>query len=164
MHPKEFLEITEAQLLSHLGDQLHEFFADRKPLWTSWDEAQKDAGSLKTLYQFNEGEYEPLPPALQRILFFRREEMNPASAVKPLAQCNMAANATFHMMAQQIAIVLTEMPELNKEKVLATSYENIRKLVDKYLEMAKAEKEEIHNESHGEGPKNRGPSPERLSS
>jgi hypothetical protein len=162
MHPKEFLEVTEAKLLSHLGDQLHVFFSDRTPIWTSWDEAQKEAGPLKTLYQVDEhGKQNALPVGLQKLLYFKREEMNPASAVKPIAQCNMVANATFHLMAQQIAIVLHEMPNLDKEKVLQTSYDNIRKLVDKYLEMAK---QETHNEDHDQGDQSRGSSPSGLSS
>jgi len=156
MHPKEFLEVTEASLLSHLGEELHRFFADRKPLWTPWDEAQHDAGGLRTLYQQVDGKFEPLPASLQALLYFKREEMNPASAVQPLAQCNIVANATFHLMAQQIAIVLHEMPELNKEKVLQTSFENIRKLVTRYMKAIVEETQDENNDRRdqagGSGP------------
>lgn len=159
MNPKEFLQLTEAKLLTHLGEQLHEFFKDRTTLWTPWDEAQSNAGELKTLYQrvsedskfgIQVNDHQPLPPNLQKLLYLKREEMNAASAVQPLAQCNMVANVTFHLMAQQIAIVLHEMPELNKEKVLETSFENIKKLVVRYSKEIR-EEEKRNGKAHSEG-------------
>jgi hypothetical protein len=113
MTPQEFLEVTQASLLSHLGEELHKFFAP---------EIEKlDKASIP----------------------------NPRSAIKPIAQLNMVANVTFHLMAQQLALVLHEMPELNREKVLKTTFENIRKLVNQYSK--EIQKEEENGKTHGEG-------------
>jgi len=151
MNPKEFLEVTEAALLTHLGEELHKFFAEYNTIYTSWDEAQVNAGSLRVLYQCQDGaSFVPLPPALQKMLLFKREEKNPKSSILPVAQCNMVANATFHLLAQQIAIVLHEMPNLNVEKVLETSFANIRKLVARYQKEIQ-EEEAKNGQDHGEG-------------
>lgn len=152
MHPKEFLQVTEAKLLTALGEKLHNFFDEYLPLYTPWNEAQKEARELKTLYQkVGEDKYQPLPATLQDLLYFKRSEVNPAAAVQPIAQCNMAANATFHLMAQQIAIVLHGMPDLNKEKVFETTFGNIRKLVENYAKDIQ-EEEAKHGETHDQGP------------
>ena len=153
MKPQEFVEITEAQLLSHLGEQLHEFFGDNRTIWTTWDDAQDGAGVLKNLYQFDGTNYTQLPAALQKQLYFKRMQQNPASTIQPVAQCNMVANATFHLLAQQIAIVTAEMPELTMDKVLETSFNNIKKLVDLYADQIKMAQEEEakHGKSNGEG-------------
>ena len=151
MHPKEFLQITEANLLTDLGKEINKFFEDHHEIYTAWDEAQKDAGDLKVLYQqINSGNYQALPDGLQSKLFFKRTSANPASSVQPLAQLNMVANVTFHLLAQQLALVLHQMPELNRETVLKTTFENIRKLVSKYTKMVESEKE-TQNEAHDQG-------------
>lgn len=155
MHPKQFLEITEAKLLTALGEKLHEFFEDFSTIYSSWNEVQAEAGPLKTLYQNINGAFQPMPENLQALLYFQRQEVNPSAAVQPLAQCNMVANATFHLMAQQIAIVLHGMPELKRETVLNTTTENIGKLVEVYLKEIQ-EKEGTDAEADGEGPPSSG--------
>jgi hypothetical protein len=155
--------VTEAKLLTSLGESLHDFFADFKPLYTPWNEAQKDAGELRNLYQkVGENQYQPLPTVLQNLLFFKGEEVNPAAAVQPIAQCNMVANVTFHLMAQQIAIVLHGLPELDKEKVFATSFENIKKLVNEYEKEIQKE-EGKDGETHGQRPSDGSANPSGLS-
>ena len=164
MDPKAYIAMTEAELLTDLGERLHYFFAETHPLWTSWDDAQEGAGDLKVLYQKTEKGFEPLPPNLQKILFFKREEANKASAIQPIAQLNMVANVTFHLMSQQLALILHEMPEMNKEKALKTTFENITKLVNRYEEeIQKADKESKDEQTHGKGNPTRSTDPSGLS-
>jgi len=124
MTPQEFLEVTQASLLSHLGEELHKFFSENRIEYLRDDQATSNS-------------------------YLKYETPNPSSSIKPIAQLNMVANVTFHLMAQQLALVLHEMPELNREKVLKTTFDNIRKLVNQYSK--EIQKEEENGKTHGEG-------------
>lgn len=145
MDPKAFLELTEATLLTDVSKYLKEYFAGTSEIFTKWDEAQEQAGPYKELYQKAEdGSYQRIPESLRGLLYFKRDSQNPRSAILPMAQVNMVANITFHLMAQQIAVLFALKPGTSREKVFETTFENVRKLVLRYVST-------INEEDHGKG-------------
>ena len=112
MDPKTFLELTEAALLKDIGERLHLFFSPESV------------------------EYKQIPGNEQN-LYEKVSENNPRSAVLPLAQVNMVANVTFHLMAQQLAMLFHQRPEIDKDKVFQTTLDNVRRLVAYYTGVIK---------------------------
>lgn len=140
MDLKTFLELTEAALLKDVGERFKSFFSDYSDEYVKWDECQKEAGGLKTLWQDHESHMpEPsfvrLPEALQALLYFKRSAKNPRSAVTPMGQVNMMANVTFHLMAQQLALLFTRQPDMSRIRVFDTAFDNVRKLTKTYLDL-----------------------------
>jgi hypothetical protein len=115
MDPKTFLELTESQLLTETGEMLRGFFS-------------------KELVEYKptstEGTYEKVT------------RPNPRTSIYPMAQINMISNVIFHIMAQQLAILFYERPNISRQEVFETTSDNIRRLVVKYLKDIKEGKEE----------------------
>ncbi len=114
----EFMELTEAELLKAVGDQLHSFFA---PKVSEYRELPREQGSSEEL------RYEKV------------EVANPRAAILPVAQVNIVANASFHILATQLAVILHQRPELSAESVYQNTFDNIKRLTARYLEVAKGE-------------------------
>jgi hypothetical protein len=138
--PKTFIDATEAALLKDVGERFKSYFNNYLDEYVGWDECQKEAGGLKTLWQDHESHmpeprFEKLPENLQSLLYFKRQAKNPRSVITPMGQVNMIANVTFHLMAQQLALLFTQAPDMSREKVYQTAFENVRKLTLTYLNM-----------------------------
>ena len=114
MDPKQFLELTESALLKDIGERLHSFFSGK----TSAYEPTEDGSGL----------------------YKKVECDNPRSAVLPIAQVNMVANVTFHLMAQQLAVLFHQRPTIDKEKVFQTTMDNVRRLTVYYMSLVTEEK------------------------
>lgn len=132
LDPQAFLEVTEATLLKEIGEKLRTFFDQES---VEYRELEKDVAAM--LLNGNNTLYEKIAVR------------NPRSAVMPVAQVNMVANVSFHLLAQQLAVFFSTKPEINKDAVFQTTFDNIRRLTAYYVKLLK---EEGQNEGHGEGP------------
>lgn len=132
LDPESFLQVAEAALLTELGDKLKTHFS---PKIVEYRKVSGERGGLLI------GESDEL--------YERLELDNPRSAIKPLAQVNMVANVSFHLLAQQLAVFFGARPEVNKEAVFDTTFDNIRRLTAYYVKLLK---EEEQHEGHGERP------------
>jgi hypothetical protein len=115
MDQKTFLDLAEVSLLKETGENFIKFFGDTR---TEYDPDLNQAGN-----------------------FLKREIQNPFSAILKGGQINTIANVTFHLMAQQIAMVLHTRQNVSKEKIFETTFENIRRLVVRYSQAMREEPE-----------------------
>lgn len=132
MDPKTFLELTEAALLKDIGERLHTFFA---PDTVEYKKAEGDRAGL-TIAEGDE-------------LYDKVVTKNPRSAILPLAQVNMVANVTVHLMAQQLAVLFYQRKEIDRTKVFETTIDNIRRMTAHYMKLVG---EESENEDNGKRP------------
>jgi hypothetical protein len=116
MDPKIFLALTEEALLVEVSKLFREFFAEDTVIYEP--DLEHD-GSYK-----------------------KRLDKNVRSTILPLAQVNMIANVTFHLMAQQMALLFLERPNIDRKKVFETAGENIKRLTVHYLKLMKESPDE----------------------
>lgn len=134
LDPEMFLQVAESGLLKEIGDNLKTYFA---PTTTTYQKVVGERGGLVIGESDN--------------LYEKIEVQNPRSVILPLAQVNMVANVSFHLLAQQLAVFFGTRPEINKEAVFSTTFDNIRRLTAYYVKLLK---EEGPDESHGKGTDN----------
>lgn len=112
MNEKDLIAVVEAELLTELSNRLREFFSDKI-----------------TTYEAHYRDLDDFP----KEFFTRKETLNPRSAITPIAQVNIVANVSFHLVAQQIALLFHARKNINKQEVLNTTFDNIRRLVVTYM-------------------------------
>jgi hypothetical protein len=135
MDPKLFLELTEAGLLKTIGEELKKFFAET---------------SVEYLVEHSPATGDGTKDA-ENTFYVRREVPNPRNAIHPLAQINMVANITFHLMAQQLAVLFNERPGIDRQQVFTTSGDNIKRLTIHYLKLMKETSDESTSKGLTEG-------------
>jgi hypothetical protein len=125
---------AEADLLKHIGEELKKFF-DATAI--TYREDGRDCadpdGSFSTVYRME-------------------KHGNPRSLISPMAQVNMVANVTFHLMAQQLALLFLSKPQLSRVETFETAFDNVRALTMQYTRQIREEaKHEIIIEGHSAG-------------
>lgn len=150
LDPQTFLELTEAALLKDIGERLRSFFDEYQETYVHQDHTDEFYTAV------NGEDFEQIHGGLYKL----RREKNPRSAIQPMAQINMVANVTFHLMAQQLALLFASRPGINKKEVYDTVLANVKKLVAQYTE---AMKEEANEQADGKGSSDRSESHGGLS-
>lgn len=125
---------TEADLLKHIGEELKSFFNPETIQYSEW------RGPPPFV------EEKPQPSLWQRF-----EQRNPRADIAPMAQINIVANVTFHLMAQQLALLFLSKPGISRTEVYDTAFSNVRALTLQYIKQIR---EETH-ETDGEGSNDR---------
>jgi hypothetical protein len=119
---KDFLKVTEAELLVTVGETLKDAFS---PTVTIPAHVTEDG-----------------------IFVAEKTIPNPRATIPAPTQVSIIINVTFHLLAQQLAIMFMTVKSLNRKDVMKTTMDNLKRLTIVYLRDIRDAESGKDGESH----------------